>query len=109
MFADNLKLKLLTIANSGTVGLCGMEATQNFISQEFKWFGIIQDTREFVNSCLLCLMSKSGNKMPRTLSTTLHSTKPNDPQHFYYLFLGLSTSKDKYIMVIKDDPAVIAG
>lgn len=85
--ADALKLKLLTIAHAVTVGHRGIDATAAILSAEYTWVGMRRDVHAFVDDCLLCVMAKSGNKVPRPLATTLHACKPNEVIHFDYLFL----------------------
>ena len=101
--ATDLKLRLLTIAHAGMAGHRGTESTLAHLSEVFTWYGIRQDTRDFVSACLLCVMSKSGSKVPRPLANTLHAMKPGDVLHFDYLFLGESESKDMYVLALKDD------
>ena len=99
----NLKLRLLTIAHAGTAGHRGSETTWHALRERFTWTDLRDDVRSFVSSCLLCVLAKSGNKVPRPLSTTLHGTKPNEVIHFDYLFLGDSEHDHKYVLVVKDD------
>jgi len=101
--AIDLKLKLLTIAHAGTAGHRGSDSTRATLLENFRWTGIQRDVRDFVASCLLCIMAKSGNKIPRPLSTTLHGSKPNEVLHFDYLFLGKSIDDSKYVLALKDD------
>ena len=98
-----MKLRLITIAHAGSAGHRGADSTLNALSERFTWTDLRDDIRTFVSSCLLCVLAKSGNKIPRPLSTTLHATKPNEVIHFDYLFLGDSENDKKYVFVIKDD------
>lgn len=98
-----LKLRLLTIAHAGSAGHRGSESTWNALRDSFTWTDMREDVRSFVASCLLCVLSKGGNKVPRPLSTTVHATKPNEVIHFDYLFLGESEDDRKYVLVVKDD------
>lgn len=101
--AVDLKLRLLTIAHAGGAGHRGADPTWHALRNEFYWIDQREDVRSFVSSCLLCVLSKSGSKVPRPLSTTIHATKPNEVIHFDYLFLGTSSAKAKYALVVKDD------
>jgi len=98
-----LKLRLLTIAHAGAAGHRGADPTWHALREEFTWTDLRDDVRSFVSSCLLCVLSKSGNKVPRPLSTTLHATKPNEVIHFDYLYLGEGEDDHKYVLVVKDD------
>lgn len=99
----DLKLRLLTIAHAGNAGHRGFDPTWNVLREHFTWNSQRDDVRSFVSSCLLCVLSKSGNKIPRPLSTTIHAAKPNKVIHFDYLFLGDNDRDKKYVLVVKDD------
>lgn len=99
---DSLKLRLFSIAHAGETGHRGMESTFDSLQSTFSWSGMSSETKEFVNDCLLCLISKSGNRIPRPLSTGIHSTRPGEILHFDFIYLGPSTSTDKYSLVLKD-------
>ena len=99
----DLKLRLLTVAHAGTAGHRGSDPTWHALRERFTWTDLREDVRTFVSSCLLCVLAKGGNKIPRPLSTTVHATKPNEVIHFDYLFLGESENDHKYVLVVKDD------
>lgn len=101
--ADELKMKLLIVAHAGQAGHRGGEATCASLREVFTWTGIVTDVKDFVANCLLCVLSRSGSKVPRPLATTLHATKPNNVLHFDYLFLGEGPHANKYALVVKDD------
>lgn len=101
--AVELKLRLLTIAHAGSSGHRGVDPTWHALRSQFYWTDQREDVRNFVSACLLCMLAKSGNKVPRPLSTTVHGTKPNQVIHFDYLFLGQSDTDNKYALVVKDD------
>ncbi len=73
------------------------------LREHFFWIDQHDDVRAFVSSCLLCVLAKSGNKVPGLLSTTLHAKKPNEIIHFDCLFLGESDGDSRYVLVVKDD------
>ncbi len=81
----------------------GSDSTLANLAEDFIRDVIRQDTRAFVTSCLLCIMTKSGSTIPRPISTTLHGSKPNEVLHFDYLFLGTSSQDEMYVLVLKDD------
>ena len=99
----DLKLRLLTIAHVGNAGHRGADPTWNSLREHFCWTDQRDDVRAFVSSCLLCVLAKRGNKIPRPLAMTLHAMKPNEIIHFDYLFLGESDGANKYVVVVKDD------
>lgn len=101
--ADHLKLKLLTVAHAGQAGHRGVDATAASLREEFTWRKIQIDAKDFVSNCLLCILSRTGSKIPRPLSITLHGSRPNEVLHFDYLFLGEGETDKKYVLVVKDD------
>lgn len=101
--STELKMRLLTIAHAGSEGHRGIDATRNALKGQFWWTDIDEDVKAFNNACLLCVLSKSGNRVPRPLSSRAHASKPNEIIHFDYLFLGDSEGDEKYVLVVKDD------
>lgn len=101
----DLKLRLLTIAHAGNAGHRGFDPTWNFLREPVTWNSQRDDVRSFVSSCLLCVLSKSGKKIPRPLPTSIHAAKPNEVIHFDYFFLGDNDRDQKYVLVVKDDPS----
>ena len=63
----DLKLRLLTIAHAGNAGHRVSDATWNALRESFTWTNLRNDTRSFISSCLLCVLSKSGNKVLQPL------------------------------------------
>lgn len=53
-------------------------------------------------------MPKTGNKIPRPLSSVVHASRSNEVLPFYYLYLGGSTTGNMYVFVLKDDISVYA-
>ena len=101
--AIDLKLRFLTIAHAGNAGHRVVDQTWNALRNKFTWSDQREDVRSFVASCLLCVLSKTGERFPRPLSTRTHGSKPNEVIHFDYLFLGESDGSEKYALVVKDD------
>lgn len=99
----DLKLRLLTIAHAGNAGHRGVDPNWNSLRTVFSWTDERDDVCAFLSSCLLCVLSKSGNKIPRPMYSTLHATKPNEIIHFDYLYLGDGSDELNYALVVKDD------
>lgn len=49
------------------------------------------------------MISKSGYRIPRPLSSIQHASLPNEIIHFDYSYMGAGLSGNKYALVIKDD------
>lgn len=103
--ADDLQLRLLVVAHCHASGHRGMESTDSILREQFtwRWSTLADDTREFVADCIHCMMSKTGKKIPRPVSETLHATKPNEVVHFDFLYMGRSSDDHRYVLVVKDD------
>lgn len=63
----------------------------------------------FISECLLCLLSKTGNKIPGPLATTTDRIRPSQVIHFDYLNADNVNSGNQYILLVKDDLVAIAG
>lgn len=99
----DLKLCLRTTAHAGSPVNRSAEATRSAFAAQFYWEDQEEDVHSFVAVCLLHIMAKGKNKIPRPLSLTAHVAIPNEVIHFDYLFMGESDDHLKYIFVIKDD------
>jgi hypothetical protein len=63
-----------------------------------------KDVKVFVQNCLHCVATVTGDKVPRLLGTQLHATKPNEILLFDLLYIGLSrVGKYQYLLLLKDD------
>lgn len=81
----HLQLGILVAAHSGTNGHRGYDATSNNVQTAFAWKGMDDDCKALVETCLHCIVSRAGNKIPRPLATALHSTKPNEVVYYTIL------------------------
>lgn len=82
------------------MGHRGQDPTLSIVCESFWWKGMGKSIREFVSSCLHCMVSRSGGSIPRPLSTAIHGTKPN---HMDYLYMGPSYKGATYLLIFKDD------
>ena len=98
-----LKLKLLVVFHCGDMGHRGQLSTESVLSEEFVWESLKEDVKEFVNGCIHCLMTRTGETIPRPLGCALHGTKPNEVVHLDFLYMGSSFSTLKYLLLMKDD------
>lgn len=70
------------------------------------WSTLSEDVRSFVQSCIYCLWTVGGERVPRPFGTALHGTKPNDLLQFDYIELAPSSEGDKYVLMLLDDHSV---
>lgn len=69
----------------------------------FLWKGLTADAQDFVSNFVICMLSRSGAKLPRPHVNTLHASQPNQVLHFDYLYLGDKQNDDRYLLVVKKD------
>ena len=84
------------------MGHRGAEATEIIIRGHFTWQTLTQDCKDFVDCCIHCIVSRTGQKIPRPLATTLHGSRPNEVVHSDYLYLGPSRDGLLYVLILKD-------
>lgn len=64
---------------------------------------MITDAKDFVSNSLLRVLSRSGCKITRPLSSTPYATSPNKVINCDYLLLRDGDEGNKCVFVIKDD------
>ena len=101
--ATELILKVLVVSHCGAMGHRGRDATESIVRENFQWASITIDVHEFVQGCIHCISSRSGEKITRPLAHALHGTRPNEVVHCDYLYMGDSTEGKKYVLVLRDD------
>ena len=100
---EELQLRIMVAAHCGLGGHRGYLTTCNVIKSKMIWTTVDEDVKTFVQGCLVCLLSESGIKVPRPLGQQMHASKVNELLHFDYLYVGESTDKKEYILILKDD------
>lgn len=98
-----LQLKLLIVSHSGAMGHRGCDATASVLSEMFWWPTMKQDVAALVQGCLHCIVTRSGDVVPRPLGTALHGSRPNEVVHIDYLYMGPGTNSMHYTLIIRDD------
>lgn len=101
--ADEMQLRLCIVAHTSASGHRGTQSTIDAISRHYYWTTLEADVKLFVSSCIHCLSTTSGDKIPRPFGPSVHGTRPNDLIQFDYIELGKSTTGDKYVFMIRDD------
>eukprot|EP00171_Calliarthron_tuberculosum_P013494 IDg13494t1 len=98
-----LQLKVMVISHSGANGHRGQDATLSTISEAFWLPGMRAATAALVWSCLHCLITRSGDLIPRPMGTALHGSQPNEVVHLDYIYIGLSVGDHKYLLIMRYD------
>lgn len=98
-----LQLRILVAAHCGMAGHRGWRATHSAISAHFWWESLQADTESFVKSCIHCLSTATGEKVPRPLGHAVHGSRPNEVLHFDFCYIMHSESAMRYVLILKDD------
>lgn len=96
-------MRLLVVAHCGVGVHRGAESTESVLRKEFVWPTLKDDVRDFVSNCIHCMMAKTGHKVLRPMAEMLHAEKPNDVDHFDFLYMGPGHDDFKYKLVLKGD------
>ena len=100
---EELHLRICVAAHCGLGGHRGYTTTCTIIKDEIYSLTIDADVKAFVQSYLVCLLSASGDKVPRPLGHQLHAERVSELLHFDFLYIGESSTQDEYILILKDD------
>ena len=101
--ATHMQLRLCVIGHCGRGGHRGVNTTFRNVSESFFWTTMKSDISVFCNTCLHCISTLGGTRIPRPLSHAMHADRPNELLHFDFLYLGPSESDQLYCLVVKDD------
>lgn len=100
---DELQLRLCVIAHTGPSGHRGASSTESTVRQHFFWPTMKTDVDTFVKSCIHCLSTTGGGRVPRPYGPAFHGTSANDLLQFDYIEVAPSTTGDKYVLMLRDD------
>lgn len=64
---------------------------------------LASDVNSFVCSCLQCLSTAAGDKLPRPSGPAVYCSRVNYLQKFYYINIGLDNDGKKDIVIRRDD------
>jgi hypothetical protein len=79
---------VLYIAHAGcNNGHIGYHAGLNLLQQRFNWIRMAKDMQKLCTSCLYCVTTRKGLKIPRPLSEACHGIKGNQVLHFDYMYI----------------------
>lgn len=99
----DLQFRLMIIAHTSAAGHRGITAKTSALSNAFCWSTLQEDTKVFVQSCIYSLSTTGVNHTPRPFVPILHRIEPNDLLQFDHIKLGLGSTGDKYVFMIRDD------
>lgn len=101
--SDDLHLRLCVIAHTSSSGHRAHSSTEKILRKSFFWSTLSADVRTFVHSCIHCLCTSGGGKVPRPFGPSVHGTNPNSLLQFDYIEIAPSTTEEKYVLMLRDD------
>jgi hypothetical protein len=104
---DHLPLRVFIAAHAGSAGHRGITATTNEIKKHFWWPTLAKDVKHYNNTCLHCVPTRGGTRIPRTLGLQIHGTTPNAVLHFDFVYIRAvpksASHSYTWVLVLKDD------
>ncbi len=67
------------------------------VKENLHWFTVDADIKAFIQSCIVCILSSSGSKVPHRLVQQPHAQCVRDLTHFDFIYVGESHSGHEYI------------
>ncbi|EGZ10632.1 hypothetical protein PHYSODRAFT_304447 [Phytophthora sojae] len=90
--ATDLQVRICVVGHFGIAGHRGMTLTLQQISERFVWADMKSDVEFFVQRCLHCASTLSGQ---RQLEEALHTDHLNELIHWDFLFMEESDTKQE--------------
>jgi len=104
-----LQLKVMVCSHCGVIGHRDKDATKSIIQETFWWPTIDKDVEEMVRKCYHCIVTPTGEIVPRPLGHALHGERPNEVVHMDFLFMGNGLEGKEYLLILRDDFYRISG
>jgi len=83
-----LQFKILVCSHCGTIGHRGMDATRSILRESFWWPTMDKDVDELVRGCFHCIVTRTGEIIPRPLGHAIHGGRLNEVVHTDFLYMG---------------------
>ena len=93
----NIILRIIMLAHGGVMGHRGIDATTGVISAVFRWNGIRDQVKTFIEKCLYCQGNEPTSIVQRPYGETINAKRPNEVIHFDFVEMDRD-----YLLVIKD-------
>lgn len=107
--SEELQLRIFFIGHSGPSGHRGVQPTTVAIKSVFQWSTLVEDVKAFCRSCIHCVLTLGGLRVPRPFGPAVHGTEPNDLLLFNFLEIGPSNTDAKYLLLLRDDFSSYSG
>jgi len=106
--AEDLRRRLCIIAHAGgNSGHLGYQATAQKLAQFFYWKNSVEDAKAVCSSCLHCLPTRGGARVPRPLGTQVHGSRPNEVVHMDWIYIWPMKKNGiheyQWNLIIRDD------
>ena len=100
-----LRLRLAVIAHAGYGGKYPKDLTLRTLKAKYYWNELQEDVESICASCLHCIPTMGGIKIPLPLGSAIHAQKPNAMFHFNFLYIQKASpaNPNECISVIRDD------
>ena len=90
-----LHQKLMVVSHCSTMGHRGADATNSVLCEKFYWNELDRDVEVFVGQWFHCILTRSGELIPRPLGTALYGERPNEVLHMDFLYIEPCTDGKK--------------
>jgi hypothetical protein len=106
----DLKIRLCVIAHSGgNSGHLGYQAAVRKLGEFCWWKGCEKDMLELCSSCLHCLPTRGGVRIPRPLGEAVHGTQRNEVLHMDWIYVMPAPPKGshdfQWNLILREDLA----
>ena len=99
-YDSEVQLKVIAVSHGGEMGHRGQEGNIGILTGHFYWRSMKEDVKHFVRLCLLCIITRTGEVIPRPLVMAIYESKVNEILHMDFLHMGESNEKEKYFLNI---------
>ena len=86
--AKELQLKLPGVSHCVIMGHRGAESTRSVLREIFYWKELDMDEEVSVEQCFRCILTWSGELIPRPLAPALHEERSNEVLRMDFLYMG---------------------
>lgn len=102
---NKIKFQILVGKHWGKAGQRGRAVRLGKVCESFCWKGMRQDVNAFIALCILCILSKAGEKNPLPLHQAIHGRPPNKVVLIdFWLTEKWSPARIEYLLHVKEDP-----
>jgi len=104
----DLRIRLCIIAHAGgNSGHIGYQVASAKLAEYFHWPNMHTDMRKLCSSCLHCLPTRGGIRIPRPLGEAVHGQYPNHVVHMDWIYVMPAEKKGshnyQWNLILRDD------